>query len=551
MADQPNNLIAADDPALDEVKFIQREPILASQPPGTAPSVNDPFQGAIISQIGLQTDTADSQLAGHLPIYRLMPSSVAGSATAVSAATSTLLKNPEFVTAQAQIEQNTVAIANIQTQNIFLGAWSATTAYVAGNQVTEAGGYYICILANINQMPPNVTYWQLVSTTNTTVFLGAYNGATAYVPGNQVTYQGSYWICIANSTGNAPSTTSTFWTLVGTSVILIGAWNSGTAYVQGNEVTFSGNVYQCILANTNQTPPNVTYWLLIGPASLDNVPDGTTRFAATGSTLSYVPTSNPLTASAGVSNATITVLSFTMRTSSKGDISITGSSITLLSYSTLYYIYYDDPTLAGGSVTFVPTTTKATAIQGAGRFFVGSIVTPAATAPNTTGKNDGGVGAQGGSTSVFLFGAFTNTGATIDPTLSNPQNAFDGDLTTFASVVQTNSASTTVNGGMILQAATPTSAPWSSLILYVLTSVTGTSGVHNSATVDISLDGGNSYTTLFTVTDSNRAQTTDQMTLSNNQNLALVRVRCRTAGDGVATGAVTLNIYEAYVEGII
>lgn len=42
----------------------------------------------------------------------------------------------------------------------FAGAWSATTAYVVGDEVTSGGNYYICVAANTNSEPPNAS-WQL------------------------------------------------------------------------------------------------------------------------------------------------------------------------------------------------------------------------------------------------------------------------------------------------------------------------------------------------------------------------------------------------------
>lgn len=38
-------------------------------------------------------------------------------------------------------------------------AWSGATNYVAGDFVTSAGTVYYCILAHINHVPPNATYW--------------------------------------------------------------------------------------------------------------------------------------------------------------------------------------------------------------------------------------------------------------------------------------------------------------------------------------------------------------------------------------------------------
>lgn len=451
----------------------------------------------------------------------------------------------------------------------FIGAYSGTTAYLPGNQVTYLGSYYICIASTTGNAPTNVTYWQLISTTNTYIYLGAYNGATAYVVGNEVSYQGSFWICISTTTGNAPSTSSSFWTLLGTSVILIGAWSSVTAYVQGNEVTYNGNVFQALQANTNQVPPTPpgtsAYWQLMGPASLDSVGDGTGRFAATASSLTYRPLTNPLTGHDAGTNATVNVAAFTMRTSNKGDISCNSGSITALSYGTLYYIYYDDGTLAGGAVTYQATTTKVTAIQGAGRFFLGSIMTPVAGGPDTVGNNDGGVGAQYGSTAVFLFGATANTGTnavvggvlTGIATVNTPQNAIDGSLATFAELAINNKSTVAAEATLTLSAASPTSAPWSSLTLYVLSAVPVNTVNPGGSTASVSYFpngsvGAGGGVTIFAVSNgATRPLTMDAIALPVNTNLALINILADVFRNNGTNQTVKLDIYGAWIVGLM
>jgi hypothetical protein len=46
----------------------------------------------------------------------------------------------------------------------FLGAWDGATAYILNNVVEHDDGgvplyYFICILAHTNHVPPNATYW--------------------------------------------------------------------------------------------------------------------------------------------------------------------------------------------------------------------------------------------------------------------------------------------------------------------------------------------------------------------------------------------------------
>lgn len=43
------------------------------------------------------------------------------------------------------------------------GEWSGATQYYEDNIVSLNGSSYICILTNLNQSPPNATYWQLVA----------------------------------------------------------------------------------------------------------------------------------------------------------------------------------------------------------------------------------------------------------------------------------------------------------------------------------------------------------------------------------------------------
>lgn len=57
-----------------DAEIVSRPPVSAGQPP----DVLDRYQGGVLSSIGLQTDTANSQLAGKNPVYRLMPATIAG-----------------------------------------------------------------------------------------------------------------------------------------------------------------------------------------------------------------------------------------------------------------------------------------------------------------------------------------------------------------------------------------------------------------------------------------------------------------------------------------
>ena len=75
-------------------------------------------------------------------------------------------------------------------------------------------------------------------------------------------------------------------------------------------------------------------------------------------------------------------------------VAVNAGSITGLTPSTRYYIYYDQPSRAGGAVTYVETTTQSVVAQVGNRHSVGTIVTPA---PSGGPSNGGGTTPPGGS----------------------------------------------------------------------------------------------------------------------------------------------------------
>ncbi|MCI0348858.1 MAG: hypothetical protein L0Z53_05475 [Acidobacteriales bacterium] len=156
--------------------------------------------------------------------------------------------------------------------------------------------------------------------------------------------------------------------------------------------------------------------------------------------VSYRPLSNPLTATDAGTTATVNIAAFTQRVAGV-DVSVNSGSVSTLSFGTLYFIYYDDAGFAGGSVTYNATTVKETALNGSGRFFVGSIITPKDGAADTSGNNDGGAGAQTGE-ALILYGS-----GVVGNSWNNPINARDGNSGTFADFTQTPATETiTVSG---------------------------------------------------------------------------------------------------------
>ena len=101
---------------------------------------------------------------------------------------------------------------------------------------------------------------------------GAYSGTTTYNINDAVTDGYNSFICIAQTTGNAPPN-STYWSVLSLQgatgatgvtgakgVNWKGVWSAVTAYVVGDAVSSGGSSYICLAAHTNFVPPNVAYW---------------------------------------------------------------------------------------------------------------------------------------------------------------------------------------------------------------------------------------------------------------------------------------------------
>ncbi|MCK5576074.1 MAG: hypothetical protein KAI28_09675, partial [Sphingomonadales bacterium] len=99
----------------------------------------------------------------------------------------------------------------------------------------------------------------------------------------------------------------------------------------------------------------------------------------------------PISAADAGSTATITIGAHTRQFDS-GAVSYNAGSILGRSFSTTYYIYCDDATLAGGAVTYVATTDILDIAKVAARVYVGRVYTPANDGTTTYQEPDSGGG---------------------------------------------------------------------------------------------------------------------------------------------------------------
>ena len=154
------------------------------------------------------------------------------------------------------------------------------------------------------------------------------------------------------------------------------------AVLAANNAAIAANA-AAVTANTAATAASVAATAATVSATAATVSATTANTAATAVTAqanianSYV-TGATLNASDAGTNASIAISAHTRVFGDSTSVAVNAGSITGLAYSTLYYVYYDDPARVGGAVTYQATTSNTTAAQLGNRFVVGSVTTPAA-----------------------------------------------------------------------------------------------------------------------------------------------------------------------------
>ena len=99
---------------------------------------------------------------------------------------------------------------------------------------------------------------------------------------------------------------------------------------------------------------------------------------------SYV-TGCTVTATDAGASATVSISAHTRIYADGTSVAVNAGSVTALTYSTKFYVYYDQVSRLGGAVTYAVTTSPTTAAQLGSRHVVGSVTTPVATGVLTTG----------------------------------------------------------------------------------------------------------------------------------------------------------------------
>ncbi|MDR3436449.1 hypothetical protein [Telmatospirillum sp.] len=130
------------------------------------------------------------------------------------------------------------------------GTWVVTTQYSINDVVTYGGTTYYATQSNLGQNPgvPSSTYWTVL-----TVGMngrGIYSAVTAYMPGDVVSYGANTFLCLANSTGNAPVNVA-YWTMLMSGVAARGVWVTATLYHLNDLVMSGGNTYIALVEHVS------------------------------------------------------------------------------------------------------------------------------------------------------------------------------------------------------------------------------------------------------------------------------------------------------------
>lgn len=265
-----------------------------------------------------------------------------------------------------------------------------------------------------------------------------------------------------------------------------------------------------------------------------NVVDGAHDFSAKASTLSYAPTTNPLSSVTSGGNAVVNIASFVLQTSSKGSISYNSGSISALAQGTALWICVSDATLAGGTQTFSAYTSKSAALASGG-FFIGSIITATTSGVTVYGANDGGSGNQTGYTLQVLSAAQTN-----------PFNPIDGPYTSVTNTTGIGTSPGLGNADCSWQNFIPqlAFAP-ATITLYVQSQVTTAGAGTPTCILAYSTDGGSTFTNLYSV-GAARGLTIDSVSIPASTPMSSIVVKGEVSHTGAA-GSITQNISNIYL----
>lgn len=97
----------------------------------------------------------------------------------------------------------------------FRGVWDSATSYVQGDEVIFLSSYWLCLAPNTNSQPATTgnANWQVVASYS--AFTGAWSSTTTYIAGDEVTFGGNFWVSTDTNLNSSPSLTNPDWQIAG------------------------------------------------------------------------------------------------------------------------------------------------------------------------------------------------------------------------------------------------------------------------------------------------------------------------------------------------
>ena len=138
------------------------------------------------------------------------------------------------------------------------------TRYRINDVVKYGGGTWICTTqhtSSATNLAADEANW--AQFTEGLEFEDSWTIATAYQPGDFVTYGGYSYVSITNNVGLKPSDNAAAWDLFTTGFRYVGDYDVNAAdleYIEGDVARVGGYTYLCILKHTSQHPPSANYW---------------------------------------------------------------------------------------------------------------------------------------------------------------------------------------------------------------------------------------------------------------------------------------------------
>ena len=167
----------------------------------------------------------------------------------------------------------------------YLGTWVTATRYKLNDIVKWGAGLWICITQHTAAaaFPTDSAYWTQYN--EGFEFEGAWSDATAYQPGDVVSYGGNRYVSKSLNTAANPLTSTSDWDLFSEGLSYQQSWAGGSSYKIGEVVQYGGYNY---LAITDS--PSLTLTVTAVTASTDRFTIASTTGIVVGMTVRFTGT---------------------------------------------------------------------------------------------------------------------------------------------------------------------------------------------------------------------------------------------------------------------